>query len=100
MARKYACIQDALRAYGEAQQIAGRGFTTKGARDVIRTAAAVMQLHREESGANARRAALDAQALEAIADILSGTEWDADTCDAIAQRVRLAGYTINEPEEG
>ena len=34
-----------------------------------------------------------------IARILSGSEWNADTLDQIADVVRAAGYTINEPGE-
>jgi hypothetical protein len=36
--------------------------------------------------------------LQAVADIMSGKEWNADTLDAVAKVVRDAGYTIKEPE--
>lgn len=35
--------------------------------------------------------------LDAIVECLDGREWSADTCDAIAQRLRDAGYLIREP---
>lgn len=37
-------------------------------------------------------------ALDAIARILSGQEWSADTLDAVADVVRLSGRTIDDAE--
>ncbi len=37
--------------------------------------------------------------LELIAAEMSGKEWDADTCDAIADHVRAAGFEIKDTEE-
>ena len=39
-------------------------------------------------------AARDARALAQIVALLSGTEWNADTCDAIATSLRAAGFEI------
>ena len=38
----------------------------------------------------------DAQALDEIADLLSGNEWDADTIEAIAQLVRQTGRPVED----
>lgn len=40
----------------------------------------------------------DTTALDAIAAIMSGTEWSADTLDAIAEVLKEAGRPIAEPE--
>jgi hypothetical protein len=39
------------------------------------------------------------QALEAIRDILDGTEWSSDTAPLIAEVMRQAGYQIRDPSE-
>lgn len=39
----------------------------------------------------------DSKALDAIAELMSGTEWDADTLDAIASVVTLTGREIKDP---
>lgn len=38
-------------------------------------------------------------ALDAIATLMDGQEWNADTLDAIAEILRGEGYAIREPEE-
>lgn len=38
----------------------------------------------------------DTEALNAIAEILSGTEWDAATVEAVAEVVRLTGRAVND----
>src|ERR1051326_8061243 len=38
------------------------------------------------------------KALERIQKLLSGKEWHAETCDAIAEVLRAAGYEINDFE--
>ncbi len=42
----------------------------------------------------------DRDALNAIADLLDGTEWSADTLEAIATVLTAAGFTIRNFEEG
>jgi hypothetical protein len=34
-----------------------------------------------------------------IANMLDGTEWNADTCNTIAELLRDNGFTIGEPRE-
>lgn len=41
----------------------------------------------------------DTTALNAITNALSGTEWSADTLDAIADVVRATGRTIADPND-
>ena len=38
--------------------------------------------------------------LDEIHDLMSGKEWGPDTLDAIADVLRRAGFTIEEPWEG
>lgn len=40
----------------------------------------------------------DSEALEIIASLMSETDWDADTLDAIADAIRATGRTINDTE--
>ena len=40
------------------------------------------------------------EALDAIAEIMSGNEWDADTMDAVARIVRETGRTVANYEPG
>lgn len=51
----------------------------------------------ERNEARAERDALS-DVLRAIHAELDGTEWDADTCDRIANIVREAGYTVRDVE--
>lgn len=44
------------------------------------------------------RALSDAKVLQRIHRIMDGTEWDADTLEAIAEVLRESGRTITEPE--
>ncbi len=41
----------------------------------------------------------DANALDAITEAMSGTEWNADTLDLVANLVRCTGRIITEPGE-
>lgn len=42
----------------------------------------------------------DTHAMDEIAKLMSGTEWDSDTTEAIAQIVRLTGRIIADPDDG
>ena len=41
----------------------------------------------------------EVQLLQAIQDELDGKEWSAETLDAIAEYMRMAGYTIRDLHE-
>jgi len=41
----------------------------------------------------------NADALEAIVNLMSGTEWDSQTASDIADLCRRAGYDIAEPDD-
>lgn len=45
------------------------------------------------------RAIDDHEAMEAIQRVLSGTQWDADTLEAIAVIVEKAGYPLRDYNE-
>ena len=46
-----------------------------------------------------KRTLTDKRALDDIAAFMTGEEWDADTCEAVAQLVMFTGREVKEPGE-